>query len=74
LLTQLEFAPTNAFFANSLEEKSWWLHVLVNGKNYWWKPKVLSPEEFARYLRQVSPRVATCTPADLQPLVGQGNF
>ena len=51
LLRQLEFAPTNVFFANSLEEKSWWLHVLVNGRNCWWKPKVLSPEEFAGYLR-----------------------
>lgn len=47
ILTLLEGASANAFCANSLEESAWWLHVLVDGKNHWWKPRLLSPEEFS---------------------------
>jgi hypothetical protein len=48
----LEDSPVDIFFANRLDEGAWWLHVLIAGRNYWWKPIVLSPEQFSDCLDQ----------------------
>ena len=49
-LHSLEGCPSQVFFANSLEDSSWWLHVLIQGKNHWWKPSLLSPGQFTEFL------------------------
>jgi hypothetical protein len=50
LLGPLEGTLADVFFANTLEDSAWWLHVLITGKNYWWKPVLVSPEQFFLYL------------------------
>jgi hypothetical protein len=50
LLGLLEGTRTHVFFANTVEDSAWWLHVLIAGKNYWWKPILISPEQFFPYL------------------------
>jgi hypothetical protein len=50
ILRALEGAPTDVFFANSLGDSAWWLHVLIEGRNHWWKPILLTPEQFSLYL------------------------
>lgn len=50
ILSLVAGSSANAFFANSLADEAWWLHVLVDGKNHWWKPALLNPEEFSAFL------------------------
>jgi hypothetical protein len=49
-LRPLEDASADVFFANSIEDGAWWLQVMIEGNNHWWKPLVLTPEQFAMYL------------------------
>ena len=46
----LRCTSAHMFFCNVLDNDSWWLHVLDNGENRWWKPRVLSPADFLLFL------------------------
>jgi hypothetical protein len=83
LLGLLEGTLAHVFFANTVEDSVWWLHVLIAGKNYWWKPILISPEEFFPYLESrlvvteqvsplwVSPAAPTCQSS--RDRLGQAN-
>ena len=82
LLGLLEGTLAHVFFANTVEDSVWWLHVLNAGKNYWWKPILISPEQFFPYLEsrfvteQVSPLwVSPAAPAcqSSRDRLGQAN-
>jgi hypothetical protein len=46
ILRLLEGTHTHMFVNLSFHNDCWWLHVLDRGQNRWWKPTLVSPEDF----------------------------